>query len=140
MALYAIADLHLSLGKNKPMDIFQGWNNYVEKLKNNWEKTVSKNDTVVIAGDISWALKLHETKQDFEFIDKLPGKKIFIKGNHDYWWSTRKKIEDYLILNNFNSISILYNSTYITENIAICGTRGWAYDRDSFEDEKILHR
>lgn len=140
MSLYAIADLHLSLGTDKPMDIFGGWDNYVERLRENWESTVKADDTVVVAGDISWAMRLNETFEDFAFIESLPGKKIFLKGNHDYWWTTRKKIEDYLFANNFNSISILFNSAAVVGDFAICGTRGWSYDCSSQEDIKILNR
>ncbi len=85
MSLYAIADLHLSLGADKPMDIFGGWDNYVERLEENWRNTVKNEDTVVIAGDISWAMRLDQVYQDFSFIEALPGRKIFLKGNHDYW-------------------------------------------------------
>ena len=140
MSLYAIADLHLSLGTNKPMDIFGGWSNYIDKLKSNWITTIKNNDTVVVAGDISWAMKLDQTFNDFAFIENLPGKKIFLKGNHDYWWTTRKKIEEYLYKNKFNSISILFNSAEIVDNFAVCGTRGWSYDCSSKEDIKILNR
>ncbi len=140
MSLYAIADLHLSLGADKPMDIFGGWDNYVERLEENWRNTVKNDDTVVIAGDISWAMRLEQVFQDFSFIEALPGRKIFLKGNHDYWWSTRKKIEDYLRANNFNSISILFSSAEVAGEFAICGTRGWSYDCSSQEDIKILNR
>lgn len=140
MSLYAIADLHLSLSTDKPMDVFGGWDNYVERLEENWRNTVKSDDAVVIAGDISWAMRLDQAFKDFSFIEALPGKKIFLKGNHDYWWSTRKKIEDYLQANNFNSISILFNSTETVGNFAVCGTRGWSYDCSSQEDIKILNR
>ncbi|MBR0090063.1 MAG: metallophosphoesterase, partial [Clostridia bacterium] len=83
MSLFTIADLHLSLGTDKPMDVFSGWDNYVEKLSENWRKIITDDDTVVIAGDISWAMKLSETEKDFEFINNLPGNKILLKGNHD---------------------------------------------------------
>ena len=88
MPLFVIGDLHLSLGEDKPMDIFSGWNDYVERLEKNWRSLVKDDDTVVVAGDISWAMKLEETVTDFKFIDSLPGRKIFLKGNHDYWWGT----------------------------------------------------
>lgn len=140
MSLYAIADLHLSLGADKPMDIFGGWDNYVERLEENWRNTVKNDDTVVIAGDISWAMRLEQAYQDFSFIEALPGRKIFLKGNHDYWWSTRKKIEDYLRANSFKSISILFNSAEVVGEFAVCGTRGWSYDCSSQEDIKILNR
>lgn len=140
MSLYAISDLHLSLGTNKPMDVFGGWNNYVERLRENWNNTVKNEDTVVIAGDISWAMKLEQTYKDFCFIESLPGKKIFLKGNHDYWWTTRKKIETYLKENKFNSISILFNSAEVVDKFVVCGTRGWSYDCSTQEDIKILNR
>lgn len=93
MSLFAIADLHLSLGTNKPMDVFEGWENYVYRLEDNWRAAVGSEDTVVIAGDISWAMKLDEAVLDFRFIDSLPGHKLIIKGNHDYWWSTKKRLK-----------------------------------------------
>ena len=102
MALYVIADLHLSLGANKPMDVFEGWHNYVERLEKNWRSIVRPEDTVVIAGDISWAMKLEETEKDFAFLHSLPGKKLLLKGNHDYWWSTRSKIDTYLAAKGFD--------------------------------------
>ena len=91
MALFAIADLHLSLGEDKPMDVFAGWNDYTSRLENNWRKLVTDNDTVVVSGDISWAMKLEETLTDFTFIENLPGKKIFNKGNHDFGGAPRQK-------------------------------------------------
>lgn len=140
MALYAIADLHLSLGEDKPMDIFSGWNDYVNRLKNNWLKLINEDDFVVIGGDISWAMKLEETYVDFKWIDDLPGKKIFLKGNHDYWWGTKSKIEKYLAENNLNSISILFNNSYVCEEYAVCGTRGWFLESNAPEDAKVLNR
>ena len=140
MALFAIADLHLSLGEDKPMDIFSGWDNYVERLEKSWRGIVRENDTVVIAGDISWAMKLEETYTDFKFINDLPGKKIFLKGNHDYWWGTKSKIDKFLIENNLNSVSVLFNNSYICDEYAICGTRGWFLENDSEADIKVLNR
>lgn len=140
MAVYAISDLHLSFNTDKSMDVFPGWYDYTNKIKQNWESTVKNEDFVVIPGDISWAMRLNETKKDFEFINNLPGKKILIKGNHDYWWSTSKKTNDFLQENNFNTISIVFNSAIKVDNICICGTRGWMYNSDEPEDEKILNR
>ncbi|MCQ4023126.1 MULTISPECIES: metallophosphoesterase [unclassified Ruminococcus] len=140
MSLFAIADLHLSLGTNKPMDIFRGWTDYVSRLESNWKKLVTDNDTVIIGGDISWAMKLEETYEDFKFINELPGRKIFIKGNHDYWWQTKKKIEDYLKQNCFDTISIMFNNAYELDNYAVCGTRGWFYDAEADADKKIINR
>ena len=140
MAVYAISDLHLSFNTDKSMDVFPGWYDYTNKIKQNWESTVKNEDFVVIPGDISWAMRLNEAKKDFEFINNLPGKKILIKGNHDYWWSTSKKINDFLQENNFNTISIVFNSAIKVDNICICGTRGWMYNSNEPEDEKILNR
>ena len=91
MSLFVIADLHLSLSTNKPMDVFHGWSDYVERLKTNWDAIVKPEDVVVIAGDISWAMSLEEAKEDFAFLNELPGRKIILKGNHDYWWNSKKK-------------------------------------------------
>lgn len=140
MSIYAIADLHLSLGVQKPMDVFKGWDNYVKKLQLNWEKTVKDSDTVVIAGDISWALKLEESQEDFKFIDVLPGKKIILKGNHDYWWSSVKKITEFFESRGIKSISLLHNSAISVENVCICGTRGWLYNSETENDKKVLMR
>ncbi|HCC01356.1 MAG TPA: serine/threonine protein phosphatase [Ruminococcaceae bacterium] len=140
MSLFAIADLHLSLGTNKPMDVFEGWENYVTRLENNWRAAVGSEDTVVIAGDISWAMKLDEAVLDFRFIDSLPGHKLIIKGNHDYWWSTKKKIENFFVKNGFSSIEIIHNSAAKVGDAAVCGTRGWLYDAESPEDKKIVSR
>lgn len=140
MSLFAIADLHLSFGTDKKMDVFTGWSNYTQRLEKNWRSVVTDDDTVVIAGDVSWAMKLEDTKKDFEFINSLPGKKIIIKGNHDYWWSTKRKMENYLHENGFNTISILYNTAYSVDKFAICGTRGWFYDAESDDDKKVLNR
>ena len=95
MSLFAIADLHLSLGVEKPMDIFPGWENYVERLEENWRAAVRPEDTVVIAGDISWGLDISESREDFAFLDRLPGRKLLLKGNHDLWFSTKTKVEKF---------------------------------------------
>ena len=134
MSLFAIADLHLSLGTDKPMDVFSGWNNYVERLEENWKKIITDNDTVVIPGDISWGMKIDECYNDFEFINKLPGKKIFLKGNHDYWWATKKKIDTYLTENKFDTISVLFNNSFLIDGYSICGTRGWNYESSGEKD------
>ena len=140
MSLFAIADFHLSLGTDKPMDVFGGWDNYVERLRENWLKLINDDDTVVVAGDISWAMKLSETEKDFEFIDSLPGTKILIKGNHDYWWDTVSKINRNLAEHKFDSIKILFNNSFIVDDYAVCGTRGWTLDSESDEDKRILSR
>ena len=96
MALFALGDTHLSLGGSKPMDVFPGWNGYVERLEANWRKLVKPEDTIVLAGDISWAMRLTDTRRDFEFLQQLPGQKLIMKGNHDYWWTTANKMNTYL--------------------------------------------
>lgn len=140
MSLFVIADLHLSFGCNKPMDVFPGWKDYTQRLEQNWRSLVKESDTVVIAGDISWAMKLEETEQDFAFIHHLPGEKILMKGNHDYWWSTKSKIERFLQEKGFTSMKVLHNNAYIVEDVAICGTRGWLYNSETEEDIKIVNR
>ena len=140
MAVYAIADLHLSFGTDKPMDVFSGWTNYTERIKNNWQKLIGENDTVVIAGDVSWAMKLSETDADFRFIDSLNGRKIILKGNHDYWWSTKGKMDKYIAEKGFDSISILHNNYYLADGTALCGSRGWFYDAEEDADKLILNR
>lgn len=140
MALFAIADLHLSIGTDKPMDIFKGWDNYVERLTDNWKKIVKDTDTVVIAGDISWAMKLSETTDDFDYINKLPGRKIFLKGNHDYWWETCNKMNKFLECKEFDSINILFNNSFECDEYVVCGTRGWLIESEADEDRKILNR
>ena len=140
MSLFVIADLHLSFGANKPMNIFRGWDNYEERLEKNWRSLVTDEDTVVIPGDISWAMKLNECYEDFKFIHNLPGKKLLLKGNHDYWWDTRRKIENYLRKNGFDSIEIVFNSAKAVGEYAVCGTRGWFYDAEADSDKKVLNR
>ncbi|MGN1125987.1 MAG: metallophosphoesterase [Ruminococcus sp.] len=141
MSLFCIADLHLSLGNDKPMDIFTGWQDYTNRILNNWNSIVKDEDTVVVAGDISWAMKLEDCFNDFDFINnKLKGNKILLKGNHDYWWGTKRKIDRYLSENGFDKIKILFNNSYTVGNFNICGTRGWNLEIDSEEDEKILNR
>ena len=140
MSLFALGDLHLSLGEDKPMDVFAGWNDYVQRLEENWKRLVTDEDTVVLAGDISWGMKLEETLTDFRFIDSLPGKKLLLKGNHDYWWSTKRKMDAYLQKNGLASIQILFNNAYRVGEYAVCGTRGWFLENDTPEDVKVLNR
>ena len=140
MALFTIGDLHLSFGCDKPMDVFPGWKDYTARLEQNWRAVVSDQDTVVIAGDISWAMKLEETEADFSFLESLPGKKWLLKGNHDYWWTTRKKMEAYFKEKGFSSLGILFNSAETVGDVSICGTRGGFYDAESDADKKILNR
>ncbi|MDD2417474.1 MAG: metallophosphoesterase [Oscillospiraceae bacterium] len=140
MSLFAIADLHLSLGTDKPMDVFRGWDNHVARLEGNWWRLVSDDDTVVIAGDISWAISLEQAKQDFAFLNSLPGRKLIIKGNHDYWWTTRRKMDEYFEEYGYNTLSIIHNSAEVSGNYAVCGTRGWFFDAEEDIDKKILMR
>ncbi len=142
MALYAIGDLHLCLGAEKPMDIFGGaWIGYMEKLKAGLS-VIGSEDTTVLLGDLSWALSLEAASADFAFINEIPGKKIILKGNHDYWWCTAKKFGEFCEKNGFSELYMLNNNHYEYENIAICGTRGWFYEesRSGKEDEKVFLR
>ncbi len=139
MSIFAIGDLHLSLGVSKPMDIFEGWQDYHIRLKNNWQRVVKPDDTVVICGDISWALQLEEAAEDLAWIAKLPGKKILLRGNHDYWWASLKKMQTLW----GEQFQFLQNGCIMVGETAICGTRGWilpSSDNFTAEDEKIYHR
>ena len=140
MSLFAIADTHLSFGTDKPMDDFIGWNDYTARLQKNWNSIVEPDDTVVIAGDISWAMNFDELKADFEFIHNLNGTKIILKGNHDYWWTTARKMNKFIEENGFNSIKILHNNSYTVGDVSVCGSRGWMFESDEAHDEKVLNR
>lgn len=140
MALYAIADLHLSLSGSKPMDVFPGWENYISRIKAGWELLVKPQDTVVVPGDISWAMDLNGALADFRFLDALPGKKVILKGNHDYFWTTLSKMNTFLSSNGIESISILHNNCITAEGYCLCGTRGWVYDGTEPADQKVILR
>ena len=140
MSVYAIADLHLSFGVNKPMDIFFGWDNYVQKLEKNRKKLVSEEDTVIIPGDISWGINYAEALPDLKWIDAMPGKKILLKGNHDLWWDTMGKNMRLKEENELNTIEFLFNNSFAVENIAVCGTRSWFFDAEKSADKKVLLR
>lgn len=139
MALYAISDLHLSFNSDKPMDIFgEKWRRHDEKIKNNWMAKIKGEDTVLIAGDISWAMKSEDSFEDLKWIDNLPGKKIISKGNHDFWWGSIKKLNSM-----FTNTKFLQNNFYAYGEYAICGTRGWicpGSDKFVEKDEKIYAR
>ena len=122
MALFVIGDLHLSLGADKPMDIFPGWEGYLPKLESNWRKLISPEDTVVLAGDTSWAMNLSDTKPDFAYIQSLPGQKWLLKGNHDYWWTTTRKMGKYLADSGFDTL------------------HGWPFDDVAAQGEKLMAR
>ena len=142
MSLYAIGDLHLCLGAPKPMDIFGGaWVGYMEKLKEGFS-CVSEDDTTILMGDLSWALDLDNAKSDFAWINNIPGRKIILKGNHDYWWSTAAKFYKFCETNGFFNQYILNNNHYEYEDWAICGTRGWFFEEErcNLQDEKVFKR
>ena len=142
MSLYAIGDLHLSLGSDKPMDVFGGrWEGYVDKLKEGFS-VLCDDDLTVICGDITWGMTLEQAREDFLFIDKLPGRKIILKGNHDYWWTTAAKTTRFFEENGIKTIDILHNNSFSYGGIGICGTRGWFFEecRDSEHDKKMINR
>ncbi|MEA4912618.1 MAG: metallophosphoesterase [Oscillospiraceae bacterium] len=138
MAVFAIADLHLSLGVEKPMDIFEGWGDYTERLRANWTDAVGAQDTVVVPGDVSWGMTLEQAAPDFDFIERLPGRKIILKGNHDYWWQTRKKLEDFKAARGYTTIDFLFNDSYVVGDVGICGTRSWFYDEA--QSDRVFQR
>ena len=138
--VYAIGDLHLSFGGDKPMDVFRGWEDYVSRLERSWRATVRPKDTVVVVGDISWAMSLEGTKTDFAFLHTLPGRKLLIKGNHDYWWNTKTKIDRFLEENGFDSLHVLHNNSYQAGPLALCGTRGWMFEENAPENAKVANR
>ena len=140
MAIYGIGDLHLSTFNDKPMDIFGGWSDYISRIENNWEQRVNDEDLVVIPGDLSWANNIDEARDDFGFVHKLSGRKIILKGNHDYWFSTAAKVSRFISENGFNSISVLNNNSFRYNDIAIAGTRGWILDHASNENMKVYSR
>ena len=125
MSLFAIADLHLSLNGEKPMDVFRGWHNYTQRLEENWRRVVQEGDTVVIAGDISWAMKIEDALLDFQFLHSLPGE---------------NKIDQFLLEHGFSDMKVLHNCAYLVEGKALCGTRGWLYNSETAEDRKIVAR
>ena len=138
MNIYAIADLHLSFRNPKPMDIFgNNWGNHEEKIKKDWESKVKEDDLVLLPGDFSWETYLEETYDDFSFLNNLPGKKLLLKGNHDYWWTTITSMRKYLKENNFENIDFIYNNSYEYDGYVITGTKGWSLNSD---DNKIFNR
>lgn len=140
MAIYVISDLHLSFGVNKPMDIFgDKWKGYEEKIKKDWLEKVKEDDYVIMAGDFSWATYLEEAIEDFKFLNELPGKKIILKGNHDYWWETVTKMNKFLKENKFENIYFLYNNCIETDEYLICGTRYWT-EEEGQPNDKIFNR
>lgn len=141
MSLFAMADFHLSKSiKDKPMDIFgKRWENYMQKIEDSCKTVLSENDVLLIPGDISWATYANELKSDLDFIENLPGKKIISKGNHDYWWTSAKKLEELKAGFNIKTINFLHNNFFVYGDTAICGNRGWIKS-ESDENKKIYDR
>lgn len=140
MSIFALSDLHLSFSTDKSMEIFYGWENYTERIRAAWNRLVTDEDTVVLAGDLSWGTHLEETEADFRFIDELNGHKILLKGNHDYWWSTVKKMNAFFSEKNFDTLQLLHNNCIEVGEYCICGTRGWLYDGKGEDNELVLAR
>ncbi len=129
MALYTMADTHLALGLAKPMNIFGSrWQDHDRKIESHWRRIITPEDTVVIGGDISWGISLEEAAADLLFLDRLPGKKILLKGNHDFWWTTVKKVTDFFKSAGITSLTLLQNNAVLLDKLAVCGTRGWYSD------------
>ncbi len=141
MSLYAIGDLHLSLGVHKPMDIFgPGWENYTRRIEEGFS-SLSAGDVTVLCGDLSWGMNFAESLEDFRFIDRLPGRKLLVKGNHDYWWNTAAKMRRFFEENGFTTLDVLHNNCHIYGDYALCGTRGWFYEEDQTpHNGKVLSR
>lgn len=140
IAIYAIGDLHLSLSGDHAMDIFPGWQDYVARIEENWRGKITPEDTVVLPGDTSWGLSLEESLADFQFINDLPGHKILLKGNHDYWWNTKNKISTFFSEHGLNTLEILNNNCVVVGDAAICGSRGWMFETGQPFDDKIINR
>lgn len=133
--IYMMSDFHLAGTTNKTMDKF-GWGDHKKKIEKNWN--LSDDDTIIIAGDLSWGLKINETIPDFDFLSSLKGNKVLLKGNHDIWWNSQKKFNDFIA--NYEKISYIFNNSLEIENLSICGTRGWDINKNTDEDIKILNR
>lgn len=144
MAVFAISDLHLPLGVKKPMDIFgKRWDHYVERMEENWKKTIAADDLVIIPGDISWATYMEEAVADLRFIDHLPGTKVLSRGNHDYWWATLNKLRELREREQLSTIHFLHNTCYRKGDVVVCASRGWITPEDKEfreSDEKIYRR
>ena len=144
MAIFALSDLHLPLGIDKPMDIFGArWHDYVERIEYEWKNKITEDDYVIINGDFSWATYLDEALKDFQFIEALPGKKLLSKGNHDYWWETLSKMNAFLEKNEIKTVTFMQNTAVLCDKVAVCGAKGWiSPDDKSFkkDDEKIYRR
>ncbi len=142
MALYVIGDLHLSLTADKPMDVFGGsWSDHVRRTREGFS-ALGPEDITVLCGDLSWGMSLQEAAADLQFIDALPGRKIILKGNHDYWWTTAAKMNAFFEAEGIRSIAILHNNCFCLEDLALCGTRGWFFEEEKGgeHDKKIMNR
>lgn len=140
MSIYTIGDLHLSFHENKPMSIFgDNWKGHEEKIKKDWIEKVKEDDLVVIPGDFSWATYLKDTYEDFSYINNLPGRKLILKGNHDYWWTTLTSMRKFLEKNHFKKIDFVFNTAYEFQNYIIAGTRGWGQNEEG-DNQKLLKR
>lgn len=142
MALYVIADTHLALGDpEKTMEVFGGWRGYTEKLSENWARLVRPEDTVVLPGDISWAMGIEKAVPDFAFLDALPGTKLIGKGNHDYWWGTVRKMQTVLVEAGLSTVHFLFNNAYLCDGISVCGSRGWFFDaQEAADNARVIAR
>ena len=141
MALFAISDLHLP-AREKPMDVFGAhWENHFERIREDWLQRVGEEDVVLLPGDLTWAMRLEDALEDIARVGELPGRKIILRGNHDYWWQTVTKMKKFLAQNNITTIDFIYNNCFIYNNVAICGTRGWMIGQDkNLDQQKILLR
>ena len=139
MSLYVFSDPHLSLGTDKPMGVFSGWDDYENRIRKSWTRLVGPEDSVMIPGDISWAMKIEEALPDLKFLDSLPGHKYMFKGNHDFWYPTKSKLNAFLEQEKITTITTLYHEAVLVEGKALCGTRSWFYDEDN-PDEKVFKR
>ena len=140
MSIYAIGDLHLSNLNNKPMNIFgDNWNDHEEKIRLNWKKKIKEEDLILLPGDFSWAMNLEEAYLDFKFLDGLPGIKLLLKGNHDYWWTTLSKMQNFIDSNKLKNIYFLINNSFSYDKYTIVGTRGWTFN-DTENSEKMINR
>ena len=140
MRLFTIADLHLSFGVDKPMDIFGGWDDHVNRIEKNWQNKVAPEDTVVLPGDLSWGMNFEQSEKDLAFLNSLNGTKIISKGNHDYWWNTASKMQRFFDEKGFGTLHILHNNHYAFGEIGICGTRGWVNDNTEPAVAKVIAR
>lgn len=149
MAIFVLSDLHLStdLSKSKSMEVFgDRWQDYMQRIKKNWNAVVEPGDTVIVPGDISWATRLEESRNDLDFLNSLNGTKLLGKGNHDFWWATSSKMYKFFAENGFDTLKILYNNAYVVEDRIVCGTRGWFPDESKqvtvgdVDYEKIVKR